>query len=65
MLPYFKKKEKDKYILDFGLDGMRLTAPSGLIFGEKISLLFSHLTFEYEKIFDFDRLPSLLLLSTD
>lgn len=56
-LPYFQKKETGKYQLEFGLQGLKPTTPSGLIFGQKISLLFSSLTFPYEKITNFDHLP--------
>ena len=57
-LPYFQKKETGKYQLKFGLEGLRPKAPSGLIFRQKISLLFSGLTFPYEKITNFDQLPT-------
>jgi len=57
ILPYFQKKETGRYQLEFGFDGLKPTAPSGLIFGQKISLLFSSLTFPYEHIGNFDELP--------
>ena len=57
MLPYFQKKDTGKYQLQFGLQGLKPTTPSGLIFGQKISLLFSSLTFPYERISNFDQLP--------
>ena len=56
-LPYFQKKETGKYQMEFGLHGLRPKAPSGLIYGQKISLLFSGLTFPYESITDFKQLP--------
>jgi predicted acylesterase/phospholipase RssA len=56
-LPYFLKEETGKYQLTFGLRGFKPTTPSGLIFGQKISLLFTSLTFPYERVTDFDRLP--------
>ncbi len=56
-LPYCERQETGKYQLEFGLDGFTPHAPSGLIFGQKISLLFSSLTFPYEHIHDFDKLP--------
>jgi hypothetical protein len=43
--------------LEFGLEGNRILPPSGLIRGQKISLLLSKLTFSYEKVTDFDHLP--------
>jgi len=56
-LPYFLKKETGKYQVNFAVQGVKPVAPSGLIFGQKISLLFSSLTYPYEKVADFDELP--------
>jgi len=56
-LPYFVRKETGKYQLVFGIKGVKPVTPSGLIYGQKVSLLFSSLTFPYEKINDFDKLP--------
>ncbi len=56
-LPYFQKEQEGKYQLEFGIQGVKPTPPSGLIFGQKICLLFSSLTFPYERITDFDKLP--------
>ena len=56
-LPFFQRKETGKYLLEFGLQGMKPVPPTGLIYGQKISLLFSGLTFPYESIHDFTRLP--------
>ncbi len=57
MLPYFQKKDTGRYQLEFGIQGSKLTTPSALIFGQKISLLFSSLTFPHERTTDFDELP--------
>ena len=57
MLPYFEKKESGKFQLEFGFKGLEPIPPSGLIFGQKISLLFSSLTFPYERVRHFDELP--------
>jgi len=57
ILPYFEKKEKGKYQLEFGLKGFKPVPPKGLIFGQKISLLFSSFTFPYEQITSFDDFP--------
>ena len=57
MLPYFQKRDTGKYQFEFGLKKIIPMPPSGLIFGQKISLLFSSLTFPYERITDFDKLP--------
>ncbi len=56
-LPYFVRKETGKYQLVFGIKGVKPVTPSGLIYGQKVSLLFSSLTFPYENITDFDKLP--------
>jgi predicted acylesterase/phospholipase RssA len=56
-LPYFQKEQTGKYQLEFGIQGVKPTPPSGLIFGQKVALLFSSLTFPYERITDFDQLP--------
>jgi len=55
--PYFQKVDGSKYVIEFGLDGLKPTLPTGLIVGQKLSLLFSSLTFAYEKTTDFDHLP--------
>jgi predicted acylesterase/phospholipase RssA len=57
MLPFIRKKDTGKYQLEFGLQGFRPLPPSGLIYGQKISLLFSGLTYPYEQFSDFTRLP--------
>ena len=56
-LPYLEKKDDGRYQFEFGLEGLNPKLPSGLIFGQKISLLFSSLTFPFESIMDFSRLP--------
>ena len=56
-LPYFVRKETGRYQLEFGISGVKPVAPSGLIYGQKVSLLFSSLTFPYESVNDFDNLP--------
>lgn len=56
-LPYLVRKETGKFQLVFGLDGVKPVIPSGIIYGQKVSLLFSSLTFPYESITDFDKLP--------
>ena len=56
-LPYFRKKDSGKYQLQFGLDGVKPVAPTGLIYGQKIILDLSKWTREFEQIYDFDKLP--------
>ena len=56
-LPFIQKKDTGKYQLEFGLQGLYPVPPSGLIYGQKISLLFSGLTYPYESITDFSKLP--------
>jgi NTE family protein len=57
LMPYLQKKQTGRYQLEFGLKGFKPVTPGGLIFGQKISLLFSGLTFPYERVTDFDRFP--------
>ncbi|MCJ7802687.1 MAG: patatin-like phospholipase family protein [Candidatus Marinimicrobia bacterium] len=56
-VPYFIKKDDGKYQFSFGVEGYKILPPSGVVRGQKISLLFSELTYAYEKIPDFDHLP--------
>lgn len=66
LLPYFQRKEQGRYQLTFGLKGVKPIAPMGLIYGQKISLLFSSLTSEFQPVVDFDDLPiPLRLVSVD
>jgi NTE family protein len=57
LMPYLQKKETGRYQLEFGLKGFKPVAPSGLIYGQKISLLFASLTFPHDGKQGFDRLP--------
>jgi NTE family protein len=57
LMPYLQKKEAGRYQIEFGMKGFKPVPPSGLIFGQKISLLFASLTFPYERVTDFDRFP--------
>jgi len=56
--PYFKKQDDGKYQIVFSINNGKISPPSGLIRGQKISLLLSALTFSYEKVHDFDLLPT-------
>lgn len=56
-LPFFQKEQTGRYQLEFGIKGVKPVSPTGLIFGQKVSLLFLSLTFPYEKVTDFDHLP--------
>ena len=56
-LPYFRKKDTGKYQLNFGLDGVKPVAPTGLIHGQKIILELSKWTREYEQVYDFNKFP--------
>lgn len=56
-LPYFQKMETGKYQLDFGLKGVKPVAQSGLIYGQKLSLMFSEYTLHYKNIHNFAELP--------
>ncbi len=54
ILPYLLKKKDGKYRLTFGLKEYTPQAPSGLISGQKISLMAANLTLNAEYIRDFD-----------
>ena len=56
-MPYLQKEQTGRYQMVFGIRGMKPAAPSGLIFGQKLNLLFSSLTFPYEQVERFDKLP--------
>jgi NTE family protein len=56
-LPFLQKKDIDRYQLRLGLDGFTPVIPSGLISGQKISMMFSRLTYRYSHISSFDQLP--------
>ena len=51
---HFEKKDDGKYQFSFGFFKGKVTLPSGLIHGQKISMLFSNLTNQFERIEDFD-----------
>jgi len=55
--PFFQKRLNGKYQFEFGAEGFVPAPPSGLIYGQKISLFFSSLTIPYEHLNDFDELP--------
>ncbi len=57
MLPYFEKKQTGRYQLEFYLKGVKPIPPSGLIYGQKVLLLFTSLTFPFERVKNFDQLP--------
>ena len=57
MLPYIEKFDDDLYQFAFGMENHVPSPPSGLIRGQRISLLFSRLAFAFEHIADFDSLP--------
>lgn len=54
MLPYLLKKKDGKFQITFGLKEFTPQAPSGLISGQKISLMAANLTLNAEYICDFD-----------
>lgn len=56
-LPYFERQLAERFQLLFSMQGIEPVPPSGLIYGQKVSLLFSSLTFPYEHIQRFDDLP--------
>jgi len=57
MRPFLQKRMSGKYQFEFGAEGIVPFPPSGLIYGQKISLFFSSLSIPYEHLDDFDELP--------
>ena len=57
LLSYFEKKEDGKFQIDLGLKKWMPTAPTGMIHGQKLSLLFANLVSSYAGVRDFDHLP--------
>ena len=54
---HFQKKDDGKYQFDFGISKGSIFVPSGLIHGQKISMLLANLTNQFEQIENFDDLP--------
>ncbi|MFA6438320.1 MAG: patatin-like phospholipase family protein [Bacteriovoracaceae bacterium] len=57
ILPYAEKKYTGRYHVRLPLKGFTPTPPTGAIAGQKISLLFNKLTYNYSDVIDFDSLP--------
>jgi NTE family protein len=55
--PFFQKRLSGKYQIDLEAKSMIPVPPSGLIYGQKISLYFSSLAIPYEHLSHFDELP--------
>jgi len=56
-LPYFQKKDADRYQFEVGIEGFVPIGKGGVIAGQNIMMLFSNLTSQYAHYMDFDRLP--------
>ncbi len=56
-LPVFVKQLSGRYSLEFALNSYPPQVPSGLIFGQSLSMLFSNLAFPRNGQIDFDDLP--------
>ncbi|HOX86478.1 MAG TPA: patatin-like phospholipase family protein [bacterium] len=56
-MPFLQKRDVGRYQVEFGLQGLLPQPRSGLIFGQKIALLFNSLTFPFERTNRFDDLP--------
>jgi NTE family protein len=57
LLPFAEKKYSGRYHIRLPLKGITPTPPSGVIAGQKISLLFSRLTYNFAEVGQFDSLP--------
>ncbi|MDD5764813.1 MAG: patatin-like phospholipase family protein [Candidatus Marinimicrobia bacterium] len=56
-LPYFQKKDADRYQYEVGIEGFVPIDKGGVIAGQNIMMLFSNLTSQYAHNTDFDKLP--------
>jgi len=56
-LPYFLKRNEGRYHLEFGIENFRPVTKGGLIAGQNIYMTLARLTFPYEYVGDFDKLP--------
>jgi len=56
-LPYLQKKDDGRFQLELGIRNLTPVIPSGLIEGQKISLLFSNLTSRHCAVNHFSQLP--------
>ncbi len=56
-LPFFEKQESGRYQLEFGIEDGDIRGSSGLIRGQNISMMLNRLTYPFEHIRDFDKLP--------
>lgn len=54
---YFQKKDDGKYQFSFAYKKGNITIPSGLVHGQKISMLLANMTNKFEHIENFDDLP--------
>jgi len=57
LMPYFLKKETERYQMEFVFRGLIPIPASGLVFGQKVVLMLSGLLYPYESVQDFDDLP--------
>ena len=56
-LPFVIKKYDGMHQLRFEMEGFVPKIPDAMVIGQKVSLLFSDLTVEYDTVLDFDQLP--------
>jgi len=56
-LPYFQKRDAEKYQVELGVKDFLPLGPGGAIVGQNINLLFARLVFNYLQVTDFDSLP--------
>jgi len=56
-LPYFRKRDAEKYQVELGIKDFLPIDPGGAIVGQNINLLLSQLVFNYLQVTDFDSLP--------
>ncbi len=56
-IPMYEKDESEKYVGSFNLSSDKSFLPSGIISGQKLYELFAKLTWNYEGVKDFRKLP--------
>jgi len=56
-VPYLRKKYDGRHQIVLGMKGFTPVIPDAMVEGQKVTLLFTQLTLQYESVKDFDQLP--------
>jgi len=57
LLPFVEKQETGRYLIEIGILGTKPAIPAGMIYGQKVSLLFARKVYPYGQFRDFNKLP--------